>query len=117
MNNPADMISQKEKREVLRNDHQVAQDRRVSTYRDAAQASVDDLFGGRFATIGKPTVTGTGSISYPRLPKDAPSNQATMVPDEPPLGVSVDAIEPVGSVGEQIEAGQVLAKRRGLRRL
>jgi hypothetical protein len=100
-----DEISQAERRRVLAND------RKVSTYRDAAQASIDDLCGGRYGAIGKPTVTGAAPISYPRLPSDAPSNQAAMIGDEPPLGIDVNAMEPVGEIHEREP------KRKGWRRI
>ena len=113
MNN-ADEISQSEKRRVLANDRQVMAERqRVSTYRDAAQASVDDMAGGRYAVIDKPSVTGTSPITYPRQSATSPSNQATLVCDEPPLGVDVNAMEPVGEPHEIVEAEQVLARRKG----
>jgi hypothetical protein len=39
----------------------------------------------RFAQINKATVTGSQPfVSYPRLPETSPSNQAAIVPQEPP---------------------------------
>jgi hypothetical protein len=79
--NPADEISQREKRRILAEDRQV----RASTYLQQAQANVDEDRGGRYAAMEKPsTVIGTspGPV-YPQLPADSPANQAAMVPDEP----------------------------------
>ena len=101
-----DEISQAERRRVLAND------RKVSTYHDAAQASIDEDRGGRFKVLTPTEVVGRSSVSYPRLPSTSPSNQAAMVPDEPPLGISVDAVEPVGEIHERTPT-----KPKGLRRL
>ena len=99
-----DEVSQAERRRVLAND------RKVSTYRDAAQASIDDLCGGRYGAIGKPTVTGASPISYPRQPEGSPW-ASDPIGDEPPLGVDINAIEPVGEIHEQ------KPRRRACRRL
>jgi hypothetical protein len=110
MNNPAD-ISQAERRKILQEDRE-----RLSTLLDHARSSVDDTHGGRFAAASpNRTVVGTSPISYPRLPADNPSNQAMLVPDEPPLGIDINAMEPVGEVHEQKASEGV--RRRGWRRL
>jgi hypothetical protein len=78
MNNPADEISQAEKRRILANDRKV-----MSSYLAHAQANVDDDRGGRFAAVGKAaTVTGTspGPI-YPRLPPTSPWHSNPMPPE------------------------------------
>ena len=95
----ADEVSQSEKRRIL------AEDRRMRTYHAVAQASIDDDRGGRFGVVGRTTVTGAAPISYPRQPSGSPANQAAMVGDEPPLGYSVDALEPVGELHERAVKG------------
>jgi hypothetical protein len=93
--NPADEISQREKRRILAEDRQVR-----STYLHHAESSVDDDRGGRFAAIEKSaTVVGASQISYPTQPATSPWAR-DVVGDEPPLGYSVDAIEPVGEKHE-----------------
>ena len=98
MSNPADMISQKEKREILANDRLVR-----STYFSQAQASIDEDRGGRFSVLTPTQVVGRSSVSYPRLPSTAPANQAAIVGDEPPLGIDVNALDPAGEPHEQIK--------------
>jgi hypothetical protein len=57
-------LTQREKREVLRNDQRV----RKATYHSFAQASADDLAGGRFAGVQPTTVTGsTPGSAFPRI--------------------------------------------------
>ena len=100
MNNPADLISQKEKREILAGDRQ----RKATTYRDHAQAFADEDRGGRFAVLDKPKVTGSAPvIQYPRLPGDNPSNQLAMTGEELPLGYSIEEMEPTGELHERNE--------------
>ena len=93
----------KDKSAVLRNEQQL----RKGTYFSQAQIDADEDRGGRYASLNKPTVTGTDpSVSYPRLPADAPSNQLTAMPDEPPLNYRIDDQE---CVGEQFEIQASLA--------
>ena len=115
MNPEADEITQREKREVMRND-------RLNTYAAHAAASLEDDRGGRYSATGKAaTVVGSSPIAYPRLPKEAPANQAMRVPDEPSLGYSVESHEPVGEphevaeserAGATIQASGVRLRRR-----
>jgi hypothetical protein len=100
MNNPADEISQAERRRIL------AEDRKARTYFSEAQASLDDNRGGRFAVTRPTTVIGSSPIQYPRLPGTAPANQAALVGDEPTLGFSVNDIEPVGEIHERNERNE-----------
>ncbi|SRR6266540_466107 len=95
---PADEISQVERRMVLANDRKV-----LATYHGVAQTSVDDDRGGRFAVGSPTTVVGTSPINYPRQPESSPANQAALVGDEPPLGFSVNDMEPVGEIHERNE--------------
>jgi hypothetical protein len=90
MHNPADMISQAEKRRII------SEERRLSTYRAHAEANADLELGGRFAKLTKATVVGTSPIQYPRLPLNSPANQAAMTGQEPPLGYDINAMDPVG---------------------
>jgi hypothetical protein len=65
MNNPADEISQAERRRILAEE-------RISTYRAHAEANTDLELGGRFAKLSKTTVVGASSISYPKQPEGSP---------------------------------------------
>src|SRR5262245_23373298 len=78
-----------------------AQERRGRTYLGQTQ-DLDDM-GGRFARVVRTTVTGTEPITrYPNQPVDSPWH-ADPIGTEPPLGVSVDAIEPVGELHERFQ--------------
>jgi hypothetical protein len=97
--NPADEISQREKRRILAEDRQVR-----TTYLHHAESSVDDDRGGRYAAIEKSaTVVGAGPVSYPQQPPTSPWHHDP-IGDEPPLGYSVDAIEPAGEKHERGDA-------------
>jgi hypothetical protein len=91
MNNPD--ITQKQKREVMENDRLV---RQRSTYFHHAQ-SIDLEMGGRYSKLTPTSVSGsTPGPIYPGQPSTAPSNQMAMMPEEPPLGYSVNDQEPTG---------------------
>jgi hypothetical protein len=94
--NPADEISQSEKRRIL------AEDRKArSTYFQHAQSVIDEDRGGRFSAVGSsPKVVGTSSISYPQQPEGSPW-RCDPVPPEMPLGYSVNEQEPVGDIHER----------------
>jgi hypothetical protein len=93
MNNPADEISQSERRKVMESDRLA---RKASTYHQLAEASADELAGGRFAkATNKQTVVGSSPISYPRQPSTSPWFNDP-VPPEMPLGYDINAMEPVG---------------------
>jgi len=87
--------SQSERRDVLRNERT-----QHSTYFEQAAATVGAELGGRFAALarGQQTVVGTAPSPYPRqhgTPWSEPDpNQ------EPPLGVDINAMEPVGGPPE-----------------
>src|SRR5262245_57466887 len=89
-------ISQREKSEVMANDRKV---REAATYHSVAQAALDDERGGRYSGQGKPTITGSSQIHYPRQPAGSPWARDEC-PPEPPLGFSVEDQE---AVGEQHE--------------
>jgi hypothetical protein len=111
--NKADEFSQAFKRKILAEDRD-----RLASYLDHANASADDLAGGRFAAVNKTTVTGASPISYPRLPANSPSNQAVMVGDEPSLGIDINAMDVVGEPHKQrASEGDGGLRRRGWRRL
>jgi hypothetical protein len=99
MTNPD--VTMKDKKEVLENDRQ------ISSYRDHAEANADLDLGGRFAKVTTTTFVGASPISYPRLPQDAPANQAAMVGDEPPLGYDINAMET-----DERQEEQAVAPRR-----
>jgi hypothetical protein len=92
-NNPAGEISQVERQRVM------AEERRLRTYAAHAQANLDEDRQGRFAALDKPNVIGTTSISYPAQPEKSHWRRDP-VPDESPLGYSVDQQEAVGEVHE-----------------
>jgi hypothetical protein len=92
-------ITQQEKREVLRNDQRV---REGATYHSVAQASIDDERGGRYAISDtEQTIIGSSPIAYPQQPATSPWHRDP-VPDEPPLGYEIDAMEPVGEIHETL---------------
>ena len=122
MTNPADDIPQSERRRII------AEERRLCTYHGHAQSAVYEDKGGRFAFSGSPkTVTGSSPISYPAQPENSPWHHDAC-PPEPPLGFSVDEMEPGGepyertasatssSITARAEADDVL-RRRGVRRI
>lgn len=67
---------------------------------------------GRFAAENRATVIGSEAVEYPRLPAESPW-ACDMVGLEPPLGFSVDAMEPCGeahelAAGKSAEGGVAL---------
>jgi hypothetical protein len=80
--------SQAERAETLENDRRVQRD----TFHTRANAELDLENSGRFS---KPhAVIGLDSVEYPTLPENSWTNDPT--PTEPPLGIDVNAMEPVG---------------------
>jgi len=77
--------SQREKREVLRND----------TYLSRAASEIEP--GGRFAKLHSPTIT--GALPGPQVPQQPPTSPFHHDPvgSEPPLGFAVDEMVPVGT--------------------
>jgi hypothetical protein len=83
------MSEQAERREVLKNNN-------ATTYH--AMANLDTSLGGRFGKAD--IVTGDeASPQYPRLPASSPW-AGDPVPPEEPLGLDVNAMEPVGTPTE-----------------
>ena len=79
-------ISMKEKMEVLRNDQRVR-----ATYHSFTQADAETEIGGRFSKVQPTTVTGsTPGPVYPQQPLTSPANKMAMMPEERPLGFSVE---------------------------
>jgi len=115
--NGADEISQAERRRIM------AEDRRGRTYFGQAQHADDDL-GGRYAKVHSTTITGSSPISYPAQPSTSPWHHDPC-PPEPPLGFSVDEMEPVGEPHERtasatsssVTARVRRVRRRGIRRI
>jgi hypothetical protein len=62
---------------------QKVQQQQGTTFHQFAAAAANDTGGGRFAAIGKPTITGTTPI--PQYPQAGPPFQVDPVGDEPPL--------------------------------
>jgi hypothetical protein len=79
---PEDEVTQAERRRILREG---------TTFHQHAQAFADELSQGRFAATGVPTVTGATPI--PKYPA-AGAHQSDPVGTEPPLGFSVNDLEP-----------------------
>src|SRR5262249_28873899 len=102
MNNPADEISQREKRRIL------IEERRMRTYQGHALDADLDL-GGRFAKVHTTTVTGSSPISYPPHPTHSPWH-SNPCPPEPPLGYSVEEMEPVGERTASATSSPVTAR-------
>ena len=100
MTNATDLISQREKREIMENDRLVreAGERRGRTYAGHALDNEPEV-GGRFKRVTETTVIGKSPITYPRLPSGPWSRDAC--PPEPPLGYSVEEQEPVGEMFER----------------
>jgi hypothetical protein len=120
--NVADEISQAERRRTM------AEDRRARTYFGQAQHADDDL-GGRYAKVHSTTLTGSSPTVFPAQPSTSPWHHDTC-PPEPPLGFSVEEMEPVGEPHERTasatsssvtarQAGDDVrrVRRRGIRRI
>jgi hypothetical protein len=89
---PEDDVSQAEKRAVLRNDAAVRANanRNGETGTYLSHTHIDDA-GGRFAAVNAATIVGqTPAPKYPA----ASAHQADPVGIEPPLGFSVNDLEP-----------------------
>jgi hypothetical protein len=95
IHNPADEISQREKRRILAEDRQVR-----STYFQHAQSDPDLELGGRFKQLIPTSVTGSGPSPIPQQPEGSPwANDPIGL--EPPLGFSVEDHEAVGELHER----------------
>jgi hypothetical protein len=81
---------EQERRETVENDLRVLQ-QQTGTFHQHAQAQAAELSQGRFAATGAPHVV--GSQAQPRYPA-AGGHQADPVGIEPPLGFSVNELEP-----------------------
>ena len=86
MSGPEDDIAQAEKRRIIREQQQQG-----ATFHQHAQAQADEMSQGRFAATGTPIVTGATPV--PKYPA-AGAHQADPVGTEPPLGFSVNDLEP-----------------------
>jgi len=69
-----------------------------------SEASLDT---GRYsAAMGKPTVVGsTSGVQYPQLPSSSPWSGSDPVGQEPPLGFSVNDLEPSMAAPPVVEVG------------
>jgi hypothetical protein len=86
---------QEERRETLLNDARVREQQRGATLSGFAQAEAN-IDRGRFTANEKSTVVGASPI--PQYP--AAFQQRDPVPDEPALGVDLNALEPCGEPHE-----------------
>jgi hypothetical protein len=84
--------SQSERAETLRNDN--------STYFEQARSTVGSEMGGRFQILarGQQHVVGTAPIAYPAQPPGSPWGNSYILPDEPALGVDLEAVPDMESV-------------------
>jgi hypothetical protein len=77
-----------------------ARQRRGSTYLGQSEGLDLDL-GGRFAKVTRTTVIGTDPIArYPAQPANSPWREE-LIGLEPPLGIDIGAVEPVGEPHER----------------
>jgi hypothetical protein len=79
---PEDLVDQKEKRRIIRE--------QGGTFHAHGMAQADEINQGRFAVTGGPNVT--GSTPVPSYPQASAPFQRDPVPDEPPLGVDINAM-------------------------
>jgi len=63
-----------------------------TTFAERAAATANDERGGRFATYRAPATVVKGGPDYPRIPS-GPWSEPDPTGIEPPLGVSVDAVD------------------------
>lgn len=71
-----------------------------TTFASFAAAFADEDRRGRFKPETATHVIGSTPIpKYPELPASSPSHH-DVVPDEPPLGYSVDEMQPLGTAAE-----------------
>ena len=92
---------EQERREVLENDRRVReQQQQTGTFFSHGVSQALDTAGGRFGATGAPTVTGATPVpSYPA----AGVHHSDPVGTEPPLGFSVDQVEPSMGTTRPIE--------------
>src|SRR5262245_30858249 len=82
-----------------------ARQRRGQTYHGYASGDLDDLAGGRFRILKKPSITGSAPVAeYPRLPEGSPWAKDEFAP-EPPIDRSEDGVR----VGYRIDAREDVA--------
>jgi hypothetical protein len=89
---------QEERRATLLNDARLREQQRGATYSSFADAFADEDRGGRFKTINQPIHTAATPV-YPEQPPTSPFHHDP-VPDEPPLGFSVNELQPTGEPHE-----------------
>jgi hypothetical protein len=89
--------TQAQKAAALANDQRVRKD----TFHSREEAAHSLAYQGRHAQSINLTGSWDSHARHPRLPETSPSNQMALVPPEPPLGVEIDAHDPVGEYHEQ----------------
>ena len=91
----------------------LAQQRRAATYHGWASGDLDDLAGGRYGVLRKPTVIGaTASASYPQQPSGSPWARDECPPepfidgtgDGLRLGYAIDALDGTPPSSKVVEA-------------
>jgi hypothetical protein len=75
---------------TLRNDQRVREQAQGTTFHQHAQSAANDTAGGRFAATGSHTVVGAQPL--PKYPAASTPFQRDPVPDEPPLGIDINAM-------------------------
>src|SRR5262249_36610096 len=93
--NSAFRITNADRRDVLENDRRI---RKGTTFHQIAMGEADAVTG-RYGAISRTHVTGAAGPEYPTL-QSGPWASDAGVPAEPPLGVAIDQMEPVGTQAE-----------------
>jgi hypothetical protein len=95
----------KERRALVGSTTTITSDNPPTTFH--ALANLDNSLGGRFATGGD--VSGTEEVvRYPRQSPNSPWSSSSRVPDEPPLGFAIDAVDNVTGEFNELAASQGL---------
>jgi hypothetical protein len=106
---------QKLRADTFENDRKVRE--QASTMFEHAVLSADDDRGGRFAGVNKTIVVGASPVAYPPLPASSPWHGPDPVGPEPPLGYSVNDLEPSALRDPAEEPGPVPAAAPSTNRL
>jgi hypothetical protein len=100
----------REKAEELRNRQRLREPPEPSCYHQMAASGVDLTLSAEGSAVGY--VTGSEeAVPMPRLPEGNPWAGGGDVGLQPPLGESVEFVEPIGTLAEQIRAAEVLRAR------
>lgn len=105
----SDQEEQKLRKEVLRNDQLVRQQAAGHGTLFSHAIAASEEIGGRFAAVGRASVTGSAPIPHAQLPAPSWAGQDTMV--EPPLGYAIDDQPVIGEPFELERAAEILRER------